>query len=100
MVPGYIATVGQIAGGILTAKDIGHLITGKDINGNSLSETVKETLMGSFILDATMVGVNSFHKLKLKYVSKANKVGSIEGASGANPKKLLNNTGKFKDDLL
>ncbi len=30
-VPGYIATAGQVAGGILTAKDVEHLITGKDI---------------------------------------------------------------------
>ncbi len=80
-VPGYIATAGQVAGGMLTAKDIGHLITGKDINGNPLSATDKEALMGSFILDATMVGVSSLNKLKLKYVSKANKVDGIEGVS-------------------
>ncbi len=78
-VPGYIATAGQVAGGILTAKDIGHLITGRDINGNPLSETDKEALMGSLILDATMIGVNSFHKLKLKYVHKVNKIDSIKG---------------------
>ncbi len=69
-VPGYIATAGQVAGGMLTAKDIGHLITGKDINGNPLSDTDKEALMGSFILDATMVGVSSLSKLKLKYAKK------------------------------
>ncbi len=82
-VPGYIATAGQVAGGILTAKDIGHLITGKDINGNPLSETDKEALMGSLILDATMVGVNSLNKLKLKYANKVNKVDGIEGAGNA-----------------
>ncbi len=63
---------------MLTAKDIGHLITGKDINGNPLSETDKEALMGSFILDATMVGVSSLSKLKLKYANKVNKVDGIE----------------------
>ncbi len=82
-VPGYIATAGQVAGGILTAKDIGHLITGKDINGNPLSDADKEALMGSFILDATMVGVSSLSKLKLKYANKVNKVDGIEGVSKA-----------------
>ncbi len=82
-VPGYVATAGQVAGGILTAKDIGHLITGKDINGNPLSETDKEALMGSFILDATMVGVSSFSKLKLKYANKVNRMDGIEEVSKA-----------------
>ncbi len=41
-VPGHLAIVKQVAGGILTAKDIGHLITGKDINENPLNGTQKE----------------------------------------------------------
>ncbi len=81
--PRYIATAGQVAGGILTVKDVGHLITGKDINENPLSETDKEALMASLILDATMVGVNLLHKLKLKYANKVNKVDGIEGVSKA-----------------
>ncbi len=89
-VPGYIATAGQVAGGILTAKDIGHLITGKDINGNPLSATDKEALMGSFILDATMVGVSSLSKLKLKYANKVNKIDSIEGKAEATKKVSTN----------
>ncbi len=39
--------------------------------------------MGSFILDATMVGVNSLSKLKLKYANKVNKMDGIEGVSEA-----------------
>ncbi len=92
-VPGYIATAGQVAGGMLTAKDIGYLITGKDINGNPLSDADKEALMGSFILDATMVGVNFFHKLKLEYTNKVNKMDGIEEVSKAD---LLKNSGLDK----
>ncbi len=72
-----------ISGGFLTAKDIGQLITGKDINGNPLSDADRQAITSSFILDATMVGVNSLNKLKLKYANKVNKVDSISKAEAA-----------------
>ena len=68
-VPGYVATVGQVAGGILTAKDIGHLITGKDINGNPLSKADRQAITSSLIVEASMLAVNSLSKLKLKYAN-------------------------------
>ncbi len=83
-VPGYVATAGQVAGGMLTAKDIGHLITGKDINGNPLSDADRQAITSSFILDATMVGVSSLSKLKLKYANKVNKMDVIEGVAHSN----------------
>ncbi len=73
----------KVAGGILTAKDVGHLITGKDINGNPLSDADRQAITSSFILDATMVGVNSLNKLKLKYANKVIKIDGIEGVSKA-----------------
>ena len=39
-----VATVRQVVGGMLTAKDIGHLITGKDINGNPSSDEDKHAI--------------------------------------------------------
>ena len=69
----YSATVGQI----LTDNDIGHLITGKDINGNPLSEADKRTITSSLIVEASMLVVNSFSKLKIKYANKVNDVRKI-----------------------
>ena len=43
-VPAYVATAGQVAGGILTAKDIGHLITGKDIIINIRCEHISSEI--------------------------------------------------------
>ena len=94
-VSGYVVTAGQVAGGILTAKDIGHLITGKDINGNPLSEADKQAITSSLIVEASMLAVNSFSKLKLKYANKINKVDEIEEIAESVSK--LKNIG---DDIL
>ena len=81
---GYAVTAGQVARGVLTAKDIGHLITGKDINGNPLSEADKQAITSSLIVEASMLAVNSFSKLK--HANKVNKVEVIEVGSKPNIK--------------
>ena len=78
-VPGYVITAGQVAGGILTAKDIGHLMTGKDINGNPLSEVDKRAIISSLAIEGSMLAVSSFIKLKLKYANKVDGLKIIDG---------------------
>lgn len=77
VVLGYVVTVGQIAGRILTAQDIGHLMIGKDINGNPLSEVDKRVLISLLAIEGSMLTASSFIKLKLKYANKVNKIDEI-----------------------
>lgn len=70
VVPGYVITAGQVEGGILIAKDIGHIMTGKDINGNPLSEVDKRAMISSLAKEGSMLAVSSFSRLKIKYTNK------------------------------
>ncbi|MBC6308768.1 EndoU domain-containing protein [Listeria sp. FSL L7-1582] len=47
-VPGWLGTTTMVAGGVLSAQNLGHAITGLDINGNPLSQKERE----AYILSA------------------------------------------------
>ena len=65
---------------MLQFQDIGHLITGKDINGNLLSESDRQAITSSLIVEASMLAVNSLSKLKLEYANKVNVIEMVDRA--------------------
>ena len=77
---GYVAIAGQVAGWTLTAKDIGHLITGKDINGNPLSEADRQAIILSLIVEASILAVSFLSKLKMEYAKQVS--GEIRAVVG------------------
>ncbi|WP_260450899.1 hypothetical protein [Listeria booriae] len=73
-VPGWIGTTTMVAGGVMSAQNIGHAITGLDINGNPLSQKEREAYILSAGTDIAFMiagfGLNKILKNtnKLKYV--------------------------------
>ncbi|MBC1501822.1 EndoU domain-containing protein [Listeria weihenstephanensis] len=63
-VPGWLGTTTMVAGGVMSAQNLGHAITGLDINGNPLSQKEREAYILSVGTDiAFMVAGFGLNKI-------------------------------------
>lgn len=100
-VPGWIGTTTMVAGGVLSAQNLGYAITGLDINGNPLSQKEREAYILSAGTDiAFMIAGFGLNKI-LKNANKLGQVDELSVITDGTPDELarINNISPFEDGL-